>query len=114
MKVLLLTDRMDIGGAETHVLTLMGELIKMGCELTLLTSGGVYMNELSRIFFVHSELVRKKTEQKAQNTVQNGRYISVDNHMFFPFICAKNRAHHSQKKQKKKSEITENAISLFS
>lgn len=49
MKVLLLTDRMDIGGAETHVLTLMGELIKMGCELTLLTSGGVYMNELSRM-----------------------------------------------------------------
>jgi hypothetical protein len=71
------------------------------------------MNELSRIFFVHSELVRKKAEQKAQNTVQNGRYISVDNHMFFPFICAKNRAHRSQKNRKRKAKSPKTQSRFF-
>lgn len=41
MKILIATDRMDIGGAETHVFTLIGELRKIH-RVTLISSGGVY------------------------------------------------------------------------
>ena len=40
MKVLLLTDRMDAGGAETHVAQLARGLRRVGVEVTLLSSGG--------------------------------------------------------------------------
>ncbi|MBQ8381102.1 MAG: polysaccharide pyruvyl transferase family protein [Clostridia bacterium] len=46
MKILMLTDKMDIGGAETHIVTLIRELRKMGVEITLISGGGVYIKDL--------------------------------------------------------------------
>ena len=47
MKILMITEGMDIGGAETHVLTLCRALLKRGDEITLLSSGGRYADELA-------------------------------------------------------------------
>ena len=49
MKILMITDKMDIGGAETHIVTLISELIKMGVRITLISSGGVYIKDLNRL-----------------------------------------------------------------
>ena len=43
MKILMLTDKMDIGGAETHIITLIGALSKMGVDVTLVCAGGIYI-----------------------------------------------------------------------
>ncbi len=48
MKILFLTDKMGLGGAETHILTLMKELYSRGLDLTLVCAGGIYECELSR------------------------------------------------------------------
>ena len=40
---------MDIGGAETHILTLAASLIKAGHTVTLISAGGAYINEAARI-----------------------------------------------------------------
>ncbi len=49
MKILILTDKMDIGGAETHIYTLICELYKRGECVTLISSGGVYAENLKDI-----------------------------------------------------------------
>ncbi|MBR2019426.1 MAG: polysaccharide pyruvyl transferase CsaB [Clostridia bacterium] len=46
MNILLLTDRMDAGGAETHVAQLARELARAGNEITLLSGGGSLIQEL--------------------------------------------------------------------
>ncbi len=46
MKILMLAEGMDIGGAETHVLTLIRALVKMKDEVTLVSMGGRYRDEL--------------------------------------------------------------------
>ncbi len=48
MKILLLTDKMDIGGAETHIATLARGLREAGNEITLISAGGVYLKDLLR------------------------------------------------------------------
>ena len=45
MKILIATDKMDIGGAETHIFTLINELRKH-YRITLISSGGVYFDVL--------------------------------------------------------------------
>ena len=47
MKILMLTDKMGIGGAETHVLTLVCELLRRGHKVTLLSAGGAYADQLA-------------------------------------------------------------------
>ncbi len=46
MKILMLTAAMDIGGAETHILELSGELARRGHSVTVASNGGVYVKEL--------------------------------------------------------------------
>lgn len=48
MKILIATDSMDIGGAETHVFTLVNELRKKGYRITLISSGGAYEKILKK------------------------------------------------------------------
>ena len=48
MKILMVTDKMDIGGAETHILTLIRELASSGESVTLLSAGGVYADSLRK------------------------------------------------------------------
>ena len=40
MNVLMLTSRMDIGGAESHVLTLSGALVRLGHRVIVASAGG--------------------------------------------------------------------------
>ena len=49
MKILMVTDKMDIGGAETHIFTLITQLVKRGESVTVLSSGGVYAKQLARM-----------------------------------------------------------------
>lgn len=46
MKILLLTDRMDVGGAETHVATLARGLQKEGIDVAVQSTGGRLADEL--------------------------------------------------------------------
>lgn len=48
MKILMVTDKMDIGGAETHILTLIRELASRGESITLLSGGGIYADSLRK------------------------------------------------------------------
>ena len=48
MKVLMLTDRMDVGGAETHVAQLARGLSSLGVEVTLLSGGGRLADRLAQ------------------------------------------------------------------
>ncbi len=48
LHILMLTDRMDAGGAETHILTLCQALIQRGDRVTLLSSGGMLEEEAAR------------------------------------------------------------------
>lgn len=48
MKILLWTDRMDVGGAETHVATLARGLDRIGMKVALLSSGGELADRLAR------------------------------------------------------------------
>ena len=48
MKILIATDGMDIGGAETHVFTLINELKRRGIDVTLISAGGPYADILEK------------------------------------------------------------------
>ncbi len=46
MRILMLIDRLDIGGAETHVLTLAAALQRTGAQVTVLSFGGTLESKL--------------------------------------------------------------------
>ncbi len=48
MKILVLTDKMELGGAETHIYTLIYELFTRGESVTLICAGGAYADDLAR------------------------------------------------------------------
>ncbi|MBQ8309573.1 MAG: glycosyltransferase [Clostridia bacterium] len=53
MKILLLTDRLETGGAETHIAQLATGLRRMGVDITLLSSGGNTADMLEAQGFRH-------------------------------------------------------------
>ena len=53
MKILILTDRLDIGGAETHVAQLAETLVALGNEVIVASSGGVVATELQKKGILH-------------------------------------------------------------
>lgn len=62
MKILMLTSRMDIGGAETHIYTLSKELTALGHEVFCASSGGRTAKALRAIGVLHFTLpLEKKT-----------------------------------------------------
>lgn len=48
MKILMVTDKMGIGGAETHIKMLTEQLIDAGHSVTLVSAGGVFSDKLSK------------------------------------------------------------------
>ena len=48
MKILILTDRLEIGGAETHIALLVQELAKRGEEVIVASSGGWIADRLEK------------------------------------------------------------------
>lgn len=61
MNVLLLTDRMEAGGAETHVLCLARELCRMGDRVIVASSGGRLATGLSEVGAEHISIATDKT-----------------------------------------------------
>lgn len=47
MRILIVTDKMGLGGAETHIYTLISELKKKGIPTALLSCGGAFADKLS-------------------------------------------------------------------
>lgn len=56
MRILMLTERMDRGGAETHILTLARELVSRGHALSVASEGGRLASELEGIGVRHIRL----------------------------------------------------------
>ena len=59
MKILMLCDSMDCGGAETHVLTLSSALVARGHEVYIVSRGGRLVKELLRAGVKHLTLQLK-------------------------------------------------------
>lgn len=59
--ILLVTNRMDAGGAETHILSLASALMQAGCFVAVASSGGIFENELKNrgILHIHAPLDSK-------------------------------------------------------
>lgn len=53
--ILLVTNRMSAGGAETHILTLASSLMQAGCFVAVASSGGIFENELKNRGILHIE-----------------------------------------------------------
>ena len=53
MKILLLTDRLDVGGAETHIALLAQELLRAGNTLAVASSGGAIADRLESQGIAH-------------------------------------------------------------
>lgn len=53
MKILILTDRLEIGGAETHVAQLAEALVALGNEVIVASSGGAIADELQKRGIMH-------------------------------------------------------------
>lgn len=96
MKILMVTMKMDIGGAETHILELCRELMKMGHDITLASNGGVYADMLISEGVTHIKLPldRKNPEAVAASMtglarlIRNGGFDIVHAHARIPaFIC---------------------------
>ena len=55
-KILMATMKMDIGGAETHILEVSSELVHRGHEITVASNGGVFVPELEARGIKHIEI----------------------------------------------------------
>lgn len=53
MKILMVTNGLDIGGAETHIVELSKELTRRGHQIVVVSAGGVYVSELTQIGVRH-------------------------------------------------------------
>lgn len=56
MKILLATMGLDIGGAETHIVELAGELRRRGHQVTVASNGGVYVPEIEAMGIRHVKI----------------------------------------------------------
>ena len=96
MRILLVSTRMGIGGAETHILTLARQLKLCGHHVCILSAGGAYLPALisSQIEHVTLPLDRKDVASVIQSSKEiwriatEGRYDVVHAHGRIPaFIC---------------------------
>ncbi len=96
MKILMLTNGMEIGGAETHILELSTELTRMGHEVAVASSGGVYVRELEVNGVAHltvplnshrpDKLIRSYLILK--RAIKSGGYDIVHAHARIPaYLC---------------------------
>ncbi|MBQ8259524.1 MAG: glycosyltransferase [Clostridia bacterium] len=96
MRILLVSTRMGIGGAETHILTLARQLKLRGHHVCILSAGGAYLPALisSQIEHVTLPLDRKdvasviRSSKEIWGIATEGRYDVVHAHGRIPaFIC---------------------------
>lgn len=98
MNILLVTMGMDIGGAETHILELAKELKKRGNNVSIVSNGGKYVEELEQNEIEHicAPLHNKKPSNMAksykilQKTIIDKKIDLVHSHARIPsFICGR-------------------------
>ncbi len=96
MKILMVTMKMDIGGAETHILELCRELQKLGHRVTLASNGGVYADMLAAEGITHVKLpLDRKTPAAVtasmkglRRLIREGDFDLVHAHARIPaFLC---------------------------
>lgn len=101
-KILMATNGMQIGGAETHILELSIELKRMGYDVTVASKGGVYVHELELNGITHvnvpldSKNIFKmiKAYSILKKNIKQENYDIVHAHARIPaFLCGllKNR-----------------------
>lgn len=76
MKILILIDSLDTGGAETHVETLAKHLDKMGCEVILASQGGKIANRLKEQGIKHITLPTYNTNIKYPFKIKDTPLVS--------------------------------------
>lgn len=96
MKILLCTMKMDIGGAETHILELSKELCARGHDVTVASGGGRLVAELERVGAEHisvplyskNPLLLVAARNKLSSLIARERFDIVHAHARIPaFIC---------------------------
>lgn len=96
MRILLVSTRMGIGGAETHVITLARELKRRGHHVHILSSGGVFLPRLVSAQIEHTVLPLDRKDivsvissaREIWDIATLGRYDVVHAHGRIPaFIC---------------------------
>jgi UDP-N-acetylglucosamine:LPS N-acetylglucosamine transferase len=62
LKILMTTMSLGIGGAETHIVELAGELKKRGMDVAVVSSGGVFVQDIEKEGIRHyaAPLARRK------------------------------------------------------
>lgn len=110
MRILLVTMKMDIGGAETHILELAKELKRRGNEVFVASNGGTYVKELNDYGIEHIyaplhnkhffnmiksyHILRKTIKEKSIDLVHSHTRISsficgkLHKRMRFPFVTS--------------------------
>ena len=79
MKIFMLIDAMDVGGAETHVFELSRTLVKMGHDVTVLSTGGRMTKALRDAGVRHIEVPDMTMESgSTEQMVQYGNYLYVN------------------------------------
>ncbi len=68
MNILMSLMKLDIGGAETHVVELAKELKKRGHKVVITSNGGTYVDELNKLGIVHYTIPLQN--KKPQNVVK--------------------------------------------
>ncbi len=97
MRILLVSMRMDIGGAETHILELARELNKRGHFVKIASEGGVYVDVLKKegIEHIYAPLTSKKPKAliESYNTlsksIKEDKFDIVHSHARIPNFIIK-------------------------
>ena len=97
MRVLMTTMKLDIGGAETHIIELSKALKKRGIEITVASNGGAYEQELTDAGIPHVKIpfhsknpvLMKKAYTLLKNLILKERFDVVHAHARIPaFLCS--------------------------
>ena len=94
MKILLLTDKLDVGGAETHLLSLASELSRAGHSVTAISSGGRTAKALCPLGVAHISLPLDKRSPHAllvsylslQKIIKDSGFDVIHSHARLPSL----------------------------
>ncbi len=96
MKILMLTDRLALGGAETHIYELIHGLLARGVAVEIASAGGAYAQRLIREgvkhvqinWATHSPLALVRAKRQLETLLSQGGYTLVHAHARIPACLA--------------------------
>ena len=91
LKILLLTDRLSLGGAETHILSLYGALVACGHSVLVVSSGGELSEGIPHInidLSSRSPLMLLKGYFRLRSLILNEKFDVVHVHARLPALVA--------------------------